>query len=149
MPTGADAFGTLPDLILVDGGKGQLSAALEVLRSFNLDHIPTFGLAEGHEHLYAPGRREPIVLPADAPALHLLQRIRDEAHRFALSYHRKLRSRGIRSLLDDVPGIGRKRRNALLKHFGSIYAIRAASVVDMADLAGKTMQVARTVTYRL
>lgn len=149
MPTGADAFGTLPDLILVDGGKGQLSAALEVLRAFNLDHIPTFGLAEKQEHLFAPGRKEPIVLPADSPALHLLQRIRDEAHRFAVSYHRKLRSRGIRSLLDDIPGIGRKRRNALLKHFGSIDAIRAASVEELAAVPGMNMKVARTVKERL
>src|SRR5690606_8201445 len=149
MPTGADAFGTLPDLILVDGGKGQLSAALEVLRAFNLDHIPTFGLAEKQEHLFAPGRKEPIVLPADSPALHLLQRIRDEAHRFAVSYHRKLRSRGIRSLLDDIPGIGRKRRNALLKHFGSIDAIRAASVEELAAVPGMNMKVARTGKERL
>src|SRR5690606_30717996 len=143
-------FAELPDLILIDGGKGQLNAALEVLRALNLDHIPTVALAERFEELYLPGCPEPRRLPGHSPALLLLRRVRDEAHRFALAYHRRLRTAGSgRSVLDDIPGIGPRRRRALLKHFGSIDAMRAASVDELAAVPGMNRRAAEAVKERL
>jgi excinuclease ABC subunit C len=123
----------LPDLVIVDGGKGQLSAATAVLRDLDLGELPVAGLAKRFEELFVPGRPDPIVLPARAPALYLVQRIRDEAHRFAITYHRQVRGRrALGSLFDDVPGIGPARRAALLRRFGSVRALRDASVEDIA-----------------
>jgi excinuclease ABC subunit C len=123
----------LPDLVIVDGGKGQLSAATRVLTDLGLDQIPVAGLAKRFEELFVPGQSDPIILPAKAPALYLVQRIRDEAHRFAITYHRQVRSRSaLGSLFDDVPGIGPARRAALLRRFGSIRALRDASVEEIA-----------------
>ncbi len=123
----------LPDLVIVDGGKGQLSAATRVLDDLGLSHLRVAGLAKRFEELYVPDRSDPIVLPARAPALYLVQRIRDEAHRFAITYHRQVRGRGaLRSLFDDVPGIGPARREALLRRFGSVRALRDASVEEIA-----------------
>jgi excinuclease ABC subunit C len=134
---GDEKFLPLPDLLMIDGGKGQLSAALGVLQEKNLEEIPTVGLAKQHEFLFVPGRSEPIALPRNSPALHLLQRIRDEAHRFAITHHRKQRGKAqIHSLLDDVPGIGEARRNALLTHFGSLQKLRAASAEEIAAVPG-------------
>lgn len=139
-------FSKLPDLIIIDGGKGQLSAAREVMRELGVAHIPTFGLAEEEELLFREGDPEPIVLPRNSPALYLVQRIRDEAHRFALSYHRQLRTkRAYRSLLDEVPGIGPKRKKALLKAFGSIEKIRQATVEELAQVDGMNMAAAQAV----
>src|SRR5712692_7837246 len=121
----------LPDLIIIDGGKGQLSAAMEVLQELHID-IPTVGLAKENEEIFIPGSPDPIILPRSSQALYLVQRIRDEAHRFGITYHRKLRSdRTFKSVLDDIPGIGPKRKKALMKHFGSIRAISAASIADL------------------
>ena len=134
---GDEKFLPLPDLLLIDGGKGQLGVAVEVLREKNLSDIPVAGLAKQFELLFVPGQKEPIALPRNSPALHLLQRIRDEAHRFAITHHRKRRGKdATKSILDDVPGIGETRRNALLKHFGSLQKIRAASVEEIALAPG-------------
>jgi excinuclease ABC subunit C len=123
----------LPDLVIVDGGKGQLSAALGVLRDLGLADLPIAGLAKRLEELFVPGRSAPIVLPATAPALYLVQRIRDEAHRFAITYHRQVRGRrALASVFDDVPGIGPARRAALLRQFGSVRALRDASTEEIA-----------------
>ncbi|HID86164.1 MAG TPA: excinuclease ABC subunit UvrC [Anaerolineae bacterium] len=143
---GTQAWTLLPDLVVVDGGKGQLSAAREVMRELGVDQIPTVGLAKEREEVFVPGRSEPIPLPRDSQGLYLLQRIRDEAHRFAVTYHRGLREkRGLASLLEEIPGIGPKRRQALLKHFGSLEAIRAATVEELAAVPGMTRKVAERV----
>lgn len=140
------AFERTPDLVLVDGGKGQLRVAATVLQTLGLDDLRVAALAKREELLFRPGRAEPVRLPRDSRALHLVQRARDEAHRFAVSYNRKLRrDRGLRSSLDEIPGVGAKRRRALLAHFGSLDAIRAASVDDLAALPGMTRRVAEQV----
>jgi excinuclease ABC subunit C len=145
---------TLPDLVIIDGGKGQLSAAMEVMHELKLD-IPTIGVAkeEGShsklttaEEIYIPGASEPIILPRSSQGLYLLQRIRDEAHRFGITYHRKLRSdKTFKSVLDEIPGIGPKRKKALLTHFGSIKAISAASLDELTALDGMTRDAAEKV----
>jgi excinuclease ABC subunit C len=144
---GYNAWSLLPDLVIVDGGKGQLNAALEVLNEFDLrDAVPIVGLAKREEELFVPGQSEPVILPGNSQGLFLVQRIRDEAHRFAVEYHRKLRSqRGIASQLDEIPGIGPRRRQVLLKTFGSIEAIRVASVDELAAVPGMTRNAAEQV----
>ena len=118
---------SMPDLVIVDGGRGQVSAAKEVLDELGLHDLPLAGLAKEREELFLPGRSDPIVLPATSPALYLVQRLRDEAHRFAITYHRNLRAkRSVRSAFDDLPGVGPKRRRELLKVFGSVKQVRAA-----------------------
>jgi excinuclease ABC subunit C len=127
----------IPDLVIVDGGKGQLSAALGVMRELGMTDIPLAGLAKRFEELYVPGRSEAIVLPARSQALYLVQRIRDEAHRFAVTYHRDLRGRrALSSVFDEVPGIGPARKKALLKRFGSVRRIREASLEEVAATPG-------------
>jgi len=140
---GDPKFSQLPDLLLVDGGKGQLSVALQVLREFKLD-LPVAALAKEHELLYVPNSELPIALPFNSPALHLLQRIRDEAHRFALKYHRKRRTqKALRTILDEVPGIGPARKKALLQHFGSLEALMKASVDELAKVPHMNRKVAK------
>ena len=135
----------MPDLIIIDGGKGQLSAAMEVLQELRID-IPTVALAKENEEIFIPGSPDPIILPRSSQGLYLVQRIRDEAHRFGITYHRKLRSeRTFKSVLDEIPGIGPKRKQALMKHFGSVRAISAASVEDLAALNGMTRDAAEKV----
>ncbi|HKV86594.1 MAG TPA: excinuclease ABC subunit UvrC, partial [Candidatus Dormibacteraeota bacterium] len=132
---GDRSFTSRPDLILIDGGKGQLSAALEVLESSGYADIPTFSLAKEREEIFAPGRTDPIVQEKNSPGMFLVQRIRDEAHRFAITHHRKVRSRkALTSPLDSVEGIGPARKRALLRHFGSVQAIRDAPVDEIAKL---------------
>jgi excinuclease ABC subunit C len=132
---GDRSFTSRPDLILIDGGKGQLSAALEVLESAGYADIPTFSLAKEREEIFAPGRPEPIVQEKNSPGMFLVQRIRDEAHRFAITHHRKVRARkALTSPLDSVEGIGPARKRALLRHFGSVQAIREAPVEDIVAL---------------
>ena len=132
---GDRSFTSRPDLILIDGGKGQLSAALEVLESAGYADIPTFALAKEREEIFAPGRSEPIVQERNSPGMFLVQRIRDEAHRFAITHHRKVRARkALTSPLDSVEGIGPARKRALLRHFGSVQAIREAPVEDIVAL---------------
>lgn len=152
-PTGAvpterapGAFEKSPDLVLIDGGKGQLGVAVRVLQSLGLDDLPLVALAKRHEALFLPGAAEGIELEHDSPSLYLVQRLRDEAHRFAIGYNRKLRRKsGLRSTLDDIPGIGPKRRRALLTHFGSLAHIRAASVEEIAAVPAMTRRAAEQV----
>jgi excinuclease ABC subunit C len=145
-----EGWGILPDLLIVDGGKGQLNAALKVMAELGVDHIPAIGLAKQREEVFVPGRSKPILLPRDSEALYLLQRVRDEAHRFAITYHRRLRQgKGLSSALDDVPGIGPKRRQALLRHFGSVEAIREASVEELVTVKGMSRDVAERVKEQL
>ena len=134
----------LPDLVIVDGGKGQLNVALEVLEEYGLrEVVPVIGLAKQREEIFLPGRSDPILLPRGSGALHLVQRIRDEAHRFAITHQRVRRQKsGFLSVLDEVPGIGPRRRQALLKHFGSLEAIRQASLEELASVPGMTRAVA-------
>jgi excinuclease ABC subunit C len=129
---GDRSFTSRPDLILIDGGKGQLSAALEVMEAAGYADIPTFALAKEREEIWAPGRAEPIVQEHNSPGMFLVQRIRDEAHRFAITHHRKVRARkALTSPLDSVEGIGPARKRALLRHFGSVQAIREAAVEEI------------------
>jgi excinuclease ABC subunit C len=135
----------IPDLIIIDGGKGQLSAAMEVLQELHID-IPTIGLAKENEEIFVPGSPDPIILPRSSQGLYMVQRIRDEAHRFGITYHRKLRSdRTFKSVLDEIPGIGPKRKQALMKHYGSVRAISAASIDDLATLNGMNRDAAEKV----
>jgi excinuclease ABC subunit C len=127
----------MPDLVIVDGGKGQVSAAKEVLDELGLHDLPLAGLAKEREELFLPDRSDPVVLPATSPALYLVQRLRDEAHRFAIAYHRDLRARrSVRSAFDDLPGVGPKRKRELLKVFGSIKRVRDAPVEQIAAVPG-------------
>jgi excinuclease ABC subunit C len=137
------SFSHLPDLLIVDGGKGQLSAAREVLEGMGHGAIPTFGLAKEQEELFRPGESEPIRLPLDSEALFLVQRIRDEAHRFAITFHRVVRKKHtFESVLDGISGLGPVRRRALLRQFGSIENIRNASVEELMSVKGITRTVA-------
>jgi excinuclease ABC subunit C len=127
----------LPDLIIVDGGKGQLSSACGELQRLGLHDLPIIGLAKEHEEIYRPGRAMPLQLPPDSGALHLLQRIRDEAHRFANAYHQLLLKKRIdESILDDCPGVSQNRKNLLLRKFGSVNRLRKASVEQIASTEG-------------
>ena len=129
--------GPSPDLVLVDGGKGQLNVATDVFKSLGETNIPVIGLAKEFEHVFIPQTPSPLILPRDSEALLLLQRIRDEAHRFAVNYHKKLRSKELeKSVLDGIPGVGNKRKIKLLKHFGDISNIEKASVNDIAMVEG-------------
>jgi excinuclease ABC subunit C len=124
----------LPALVIVDGGKGQLNAAITALIKIGCPPLPVVGLAERNEEIFIPGHAEPLILDRHRPALRLLQAIRDEAHRFAINYNRELRLRIIRdSLLDDLPGIGKKRKHALLSEFGSVKALRQVNAKEIAD----------------
>ncbi|NLO83162.1 MAG: excinuclease ABC subunit UvrC [Clostridiales bacterium] len=139
-------FSRMPDLVLVDGGKGQLNAAVKVIRGLGLKGIPVIGLAERFEEVYVDGQDQPVDIPKNSVALHLLQRIRDEAHRFALNYHRSLRKKNsLHSLLEEIPGIGEKRRKILIKHFGSIEAIKNASLEELANIKGMDRRAAQNV----
>jgi excinuclease ABC subunit C len=144
------SWASLPDLLIVDGGKGQLGAALDVMRDLGLSHIPTAGLAKENEELYMAEIEGPIVLPRNSQGLYLVQRIRDEAHRFAITFHRQLRGkRGIHSTLDEVEGIGPKRKRALIRKFGSVRAIREAEPDEIAATPGMTKALAGKVKAQL
>ncbi len=145
------AWALLPDLLLVDGGKGQLNIAVEVLKEFDLfGQVPVAGLAKQHEELFLPGRARSVYLPRRSQGLYLVQRVRDEAHRFAITSHRARRRKiGIASQLDGVPGVGPARRKILLKHFSSIEAIHAATVEEIAALPGIPYDVAEAVKAHL
>jgi excinuclease ABC subunit C len=140
----------LPDLVIVDGGKGQLSTAVALMQELGLTEVPLTGLAKRFEELFVPGRAAPIVLPRRSQALYLVQRIRDEAHRFAITYHRDVRGkRALRSELDEIPGIGPGRKKALLKRFGSVRRIREASVDEVAATPGISRALAELVKGHL
>jgi excinuclease ABC subunit C len=136
----------LPDLIIVDGGKGQLSAACRELQRLGLHDLPIIGLAKEHEEIYRPGRALPLRLPMDSAALRLLQRIRDEAHRFANAYHQLLMKKRVEeSILDDCPGVSQNRKNLLLRRFGSVNRLRKATVDEIAATDGVGRKLAEEV----
>ena len=145
------SFALLPDLLIVDGGKGQLSRAVAVLEKFALStKVPVAGLAKQQEELFLPGKVEPLILPRQSQGLYLLQRIRDEAHRFAITAHRNRRSKaGLASRLDSVQGVGPARRKALLEHFGSIEAIKQANLEELMSVKGITKDVAMALHTQL
>jgi excinuclease ABC subunit C len=146
----ADSWAVIPDLVLIDGGKGQVSAAREAMVIAGAGAVTVAGLAKENEEIFIPGRSQPIVLPKASPGLQLLQRVRDEAHRFALGYHLKVRQRGaFASALDGVPGIGPRRKRALLRRFGSVRAIKEATVEELADAAGMNRSAALRVKEQL
>jgi excinuclease ABC subunit C len=132
--------------VLIDGGKGHLGAALQVFLELGIDTVPLASLAKENEELFVPHTPEPITLSRNSPALFLVQRARDEAHRFAVTFHRQRRSKGsVKSAMDLVPGIGPKRRKLLLRRFGSVAAVRDASLEDIAAVSGMTVTLARKV----
>lgn len=145
------AFALLPDLLIVDGGKGQLGRAVEVLERFDLSAIvPAVGLAKQNEEIFLPGKPRPIQLPSKSQGLYLLQRVRDEAHRFAISSHRKRRTKeGLASRLEAIQGIGPAKRKALLNHFGSIEKIKKATIAELSAVQGITLNLANAIKDHL
>jgi excinuclease ABC subunit C len=146
----------MPDLVIIDGGKGQLNAALEILDTMEVTELPVVGLAKENEEIYirdrATGRAlaEPVLLPRSSQAMYLVQRVRDEAHRFAITYHRAVRGRsGLRSALDEVEGIGPKRKRELLRRFGSVRGIRSATLEELAAVPGMTLKQAKVLKSNL
>jgi excinuclease ABC subunit C len=140
----------LPDLVVIDGGKGQLGAARAALEALDLGQQPIISLAKREEEVFVPGRGDPIRLPRRSPALRLLQRLRDEAHRFAITYNRKLRTRRtIQSELAEIPGVGAARQRALLERFGSVRALRNATEAEIAEVPGFGLGLARTILQQL
>jgi len=139
-------FAYPPNLVVIDGGKGQLNRAVEVMRDLGVEGVTTVSLAKRMEEVFLPGRADPIVIPRGSEALYLLQSIRDEAHRFALTYHRLKRTKAMtKSALDGIPGLGETRRKKLLKHFGSVKKVREASVEDLNAVAGIPHTVAEAI----
>jgi excinuclease ABC subunit C len=145
------SFSVLPDLLIVDGGKGQLAEAVKVLAEFELtERVPAASLAKQEEEVFRPGRKTSIRLPRDSRGLFLLQRIRDEAHRFAITYHRNVRAKkGLASRLDSIEGIGPARRKKLLTAFGTLDAIRSAPVEELMKIKGITKEVAERLRGQL
>ena len=141
-----EAWVTVPDLVLIDGGKGHLTAALQVFLELGLDFIPLAALAKENEELFVPHAPEPILLPRGSPALFLVQRIRGEAHRFAVTFHQRVRSKqALQSAIDLVPGIGPRRKRMLLRTFGTVRGIREAPLGELAAVPGMTMRLAQKV----
>jgi excinuclease ABC subunit C len=133
----ARKFSYVPGLVVVDGGPPQVAAAQRALDELGIDDIPVCGLAKRLEEVWLPGEADPVILPRTSEGLYLLQRVRDEAHRFAITHHRSRRSKSmVESLLDDVPGLGEVRRKTLIKHFGSLRKLRAAAVEEIAEVPG-------------
>jgi excinuclease ABC subunit C len=143
-------FAYPPNLVVVDGGAPQVAAAAKALEDLGIDDVSLCGLAKRLEEVWLPGESEPVILPRTSEALYLLQRVRDEAHRFAITYHRQKRSKSmVESLLDDVPGLGETRRKALLRHFGSLKRLRAASAAEIAEVPGVGPRTAEAVVAAL
>lgn len=143
-------FAVLPDLVVIDGGRGQLNAARAALQELGLEELPVIGLAERFEQIYMEDDPEPLELDRHSPALHVLQRVRDEAHRFALQYHRKLRdARTSHSALDEIEGVGPKRKKALLRHFGSVKRVREATLEELCQVPGLPRPVAERIYQQL
>ncbi|HYO61615.1 MAG TPA: helix-hairpin-helix domain-containing protein, partial [Actinomycetota bacterium] len=135
-----------PNLVVIDGGKGQLNRAVEVMTELGVEGVTTVSLAKRMEEVFVPGEAEPILIPRGSDALYLLQRIRDEAHRFALTYHQLRRNKKMtQSTLDGIPGLGEVRRKKLLKHFGSVKRVREATLEELRDAPGIPAGVAAAV----
>jgi excinuclease ABC subunit C len=145
------SFSDHPDLVLIDGGKGQLSAVVKVLEEFQLlDTLDAASLAKREEEVFLPGRARPVDFPEDSPGLHLLQRARDEAHRFAITAHRKRRSReGLKSSLEDIPGVGPARRRELLQKFHTVQNIRRASLEELSQTPKISLKTAQSIKDHL
>jgi len=145
-PSVADPWAILPDLILIDGGRGQLNSVLEAMDEMGVKSIPVASIAKENEQIFTPQRTKPITLPHTSPGLQLLQRLRDEAHRFAISYHRNIRKRqSLTSALDSIPGIGPQRKRNLLRHFGSVSVIKEATLEELAATDGLNLNIARRI----
>jgi excinuclease ABC subunit C len=145
-----ESFAATPNLVVVDGGKGQLSAALAAMQAYDLPRVAVIALAKRIEEVFVPGRSDPIVLPRNNPGLQLLQRIRDEAHRFALGFHRQRReTRGFASIFDELEGVGPARRRALLNHFGSVEQMLAATPEELEGVPGVPAKTARRIYAQL
>jgi excinuclease ABC subunit C len=143
----AKKFAYTPGLVVVDGGPPQVTAAQRALDELGIDDIPVVGLAKRLEEVWLPGEPDPVILPRTSEGLYLLQRIRDEAHRFAITHHRSRRSRSmVESLLDDVPGLGEVRRKTLIKHFGSLKRLRAATIEEIAEVPGIGVRTATAIS---
>jgi excinuclease ABC subunit C len=141
-----DTWAIVPDLVLIDGGKGHLGAALQVFLELGIDSVPLASIAKENEEIFVPHDPEPILLPRSSQGLHLVQRVRDEAHRFAVTFHRQRRSKSsIASAMDLVPGVGPKRRKMLIRRFGSAKGVREASLEEIAAVPGMTLTLARRV----
>jgi excinuclease ABC subunit C len=144
-----EAWARQPDLVIIDGGKGQLNAALAALKEVGIS-VPTVGLAKENEEIFLPGQQTPVILDRDSQALYLVQRVRDEAHRFAVSFHRQKRQKtAIKSALDELPGVGPKRKKALIAAFGSVKRIREASEEQLAQVEGISPALARQIKAQL
>ena len=145
-----EGFATPPNLVVVDGGKGQLSAVLAAMQAFDLPRVAVIALAKRVEEVFVPGGAEPVLLDAHAPGLQLLQRIRDEAHRFALGFHRQRRqTRSFASIFDDLKGVGPARRRALLQHFGSAERFLDATQEELEGVPGLPAKTARAIYAQL
>ena len=146
-----EAWGIIPDLVIIDGGKGHLSAVLQVFLELGLmDTVPLSSLAKENEELYVPHDPDPILLPRGSQGLFLVQRVRDEAHRFAITYHRQRRSKSaVKSAMDSVPGIGPKQKRMLLRRFGSLAGVREASLEELASVPGMTVRLAQKMKEHL
>src|SRR5216117_1153094 len=143
---GAGAGDALPDLVLIDGGRGQLNVGLKVLQDLGLDYLPVVALAKQQEEVYVGESLHPLSLDPTSPALHALQKVRDEAHRFAITYHKKLRSRRtLQSVLDTIPGVGPTIRTSLLKTLGSARRVRESSVAELAAVPKVTPRLAQRI----
>lgn len=146
----AGGWELLPDLVLIDGGKGQLNAALEVLKDNGLETQPVIGLAKENEEVFLPRKSKPVVMPLNAPGLQLLQRVRDEAHRFAITYHGKIRrQKGFTSALDAIPGVGPAKKKALIAKFGTVKGVRTASIEELLAVKGITRPLAELIKESL
>ena len=140
-----ERFGSRPDLLVVDGGKPQLTAAMNQLEALGLD-IPVCGLAKADEEVFVPWDDTPVVLPSGSASLYLIKQVRDESHRFAITFHRELRDKAMTvSVLDEVPGVGPKRKRAIMRRFCSLKRLRAATVEEIAGVEGIPADVARSV----
>jgi excinuclease ABC subunit C len=144
------AWGLVPDLVMIDGGRGHLNAALDEMDDLEVNYIPVASIAKENEEIFLSGMEEPVILSRDSEALHLVQRVRDEAHRFAIGYHKKVRTKeSMKSALDSVSGIGPKRKKALLRKFGSVKGIREADVDDIVAVPGMTRSLAERLKENL
>jgi excinuclease ABC subunit C len=145
-----ESFASPPNLVVIDGGKGQLAAALEAMQRFDLSRVAVIALAKREEEVFVPGQSDPIRLDRSSPGLQLLQRIRDEAHRFAVGFHRQRREkRGFESIFDTLQGVGPARRRALIAHFGSVDGVLAATPEELEGVPGVPPKTARSIYAQL